>query len=241
MRPGFKRVIAIILIFLGPGMIIWWIAHTFKNHFLEIPYLGYEYTYDESGKAIDSVPYKIPDIQLTSFDGSPITRDSIQDKFIILTTIQDNCPDFEECGLGVYVFNEIIFSTIVEHPSSYSNVRVLSLLTDQDGNPDSTISQRLREEMASYDKNFWWFATGENLPFYNFNYYGRKFNEHEATSAEGEIGSNAFTSSLVLIDRKGHIRGVTGAKKDADMRNFFDLLKLLKKEEFNENREKNKK
>lgn len=38
----------------------------------------------------------------------------------------------------------------------------------------------------------------------------------------------------MLIDQDGHIRGVTGAKKDSDIRNFFDLLKLLKKEDFDE-------
>jgi hypothetical protein len=40
----------------------------------------------------------------------------------------------------------------------------------------------------------------------------------------------------VLIDDKGFIRGVTGAKTDTHIRNFFDMLKLLKKEEFDAKR-----
>ena len=52
-----------------------------------------------------------------------------------------------------------------------------------------------------------------------------------ATKDEGEIGDYAFPNSLVLIDKEGHIRGVTGAKRDSDLRNFLDLIRLLKREE----------
>lgn len=230
--PGIKRVIAILLIFLGPGLIIWWMAHTFENHFIDLPYLGWEYKYDAQGNKTDSSAYNIPSFQLTSFDGKPITRDSIKDKFIIFTTIQNDCEDLENCGLGLYHFNEIIYSNMIDHPRNYHNVRVLSILTDKDGNPDSIPSPLLIELMSEYDQRFWWLATGDPSPFVSFPYYGDIFRNYPSTPEEGEIGSNAFVSALILIDKKGFIRGVSGAKKDADIRNFFDLLKLLKKEEF---------
>ncbi len=230
--PGIKRVIAILLIFLGPGAIIWWMAHTIENHFIDLPYLGWEYKYDENGRKIDSTAYKIPPFHLTSFDGTPITRDSIDNKFIILTTIQNDCEELENCALGLYHFNEIIYSKMIDHPDSYKNVRVLSILTDKDGNPDSIPSPLLIEMMSEYDQRFWWLAVGDPSPFVSFPYYGDIFKNHPSTPAEGEIGSKAFVNAMILIDKKGFIRGVAGAKKDADMRNFFDLLKLLKKEEF---------
>ena len=59
-----------------------------------------------------------------------------------------------------------------------------------------------------------------------------------ATNENFEIGSYAFVNSLLLVDQGKHIRGFTGAKRDSDIRNFFDLLKILKKIEFDENREK---
>jgi len=242
MGSGIKRVGIVLLIFLGPGLVILFIAKSCDNHFIELPYLGWEYTLDSSGKKIDSTAYNIPEFTLTKFDGTPITRDSIRGKFIILSTLQNTCPTLEECGMGVYLFNELLFQKIVENQGKnrYGNVKVISILTDINGNPDTVISESLRQEMAIYNQSIWWMATGDPSPLFSFNYYGDNFMNHPASNKDGEVGTKAFVNSLVLIDDKGFIRGVSGAKRDTDIRNFFDMLKLLKKEEFKANRAKNK-
>ncbi|MBK8926891.1 MAG: hypothetical protein IPM74_13510 [Crocinitomicaceae bacterium] len=235
------KLLVVLLVFLGPGFVIWWIANTISNHFIKPPYLGWEYTRDASGNITDSAAYTIPDFELTTFDGKIINRDSIRNKFIIVTTLQDECPSQKECGLGVVLFNEIIYSVMLKHPDGYHNVRVLSILTDQDGNADSTASELLVEEMKEYDQKLWWMTTGDPSPFYSFNYYGDQFNHHPSTPEDYEIGKYAFTNSLVLIDKEGYIRGVSNARSDTHLRNFFDILKLLKKEEFDANRQKRNK
>lgn len=234
-----KRLLLVLLIFLGPGSIIYFISRTVSNHFIKLPYLGYEYVLDSNGKKVDSTAYRIPDFTLTKFDGTPITRDSIKDKFIVLSTIQNGCPTISECGFSLFHFNEIFFHKLVKNQKNYGNVRVISILTDVDGNPINNISKKLKEEMYEYDTTgIWWMATGDITPFYNFNYYGDKFINYPSSDSklDGEIGTKAFTNSLVLIDDKGYIRGVSGAKTDSHIRNFFDMLKLLKKVEFDENR-----
>ena len=236
-----KRLLLILLVLLGPGSIIYFIAKNVKNHFIELPYLGYEYTLDDNGNKIDSSAYQIPAFQLTRMDGQIIDNSTIAGNFIVLSTIQNNCPKIDECGLSPYLFNEIFFHKLVKNRDNYNNVKVISILTDQDGQPLDSISDELKDEMIDYDKSLWWFTTGETLPFYNFNFYGKKFKDHPADPASGEIGKFAFTNSLILIDDKGFVRAVTGAKSDSDIRNFFDMLKLLKKEEFDRNREQNKK
>lgn len=238
-RKKWKRIIVILIIFFGPGSIIFFISRTFDNKFIRLPYLGYEYTYNaDSTQVVDSVAYQVPYFSLKTFDGAPITRDSIKGKFIVLTTIQNTCPNLDSCGLNIYHFNEIFYRKLLKNEDNYSNVRVISILTDFDGNPIAQPSERLLEEMAIYDTKMWWLTTGEVLPFYNFNYYGDKFINHPAVNEEGEIGNKAFINSLVLIDDKGHIRGLTGARKDSDIRNYFDLVKVLKKEEFDRKRGK---
>ena len=239
MGARIRRLLTILVIFLGPGFVIWYIAKTFDNHFIELPYLGYTYTYDEDGNAVDSVAYNIPNFELTTFDGEVINRDSIRDRFIVLTTIQNNCPDLDDCALGMYHFDMLFYAKMLKN-DSYDNVQVLSILTDQDGKIDTNgISFKLREEMAEYDLRKWWLCTGDATPFYNFPYYGDIFLNHKSTPDNGEIGEYAFTNSLVLIDHEGYIRAVTGSKRDSDIRNFFDMLKLLKKEEFDRNRAAN--
>lgn len=236
---GFKRVATVLLIFFGPGVAILFIAKTCENHFIKIPYLGWEFTYDEQGNKIDSSAYNIPNFNLTRFDGSVINRDSIRGKFIILSTLQNECPNMAECGMGIYLFNELLFSQLVNNQKSYGNVKVLSILTDPDGRPDSLVSDVLQEEMAAYDKNVWWQTVGDPTPLFSFDYYGTNFMEHQSSKKDGEVGTKAFINSLVLIDDKGFIRCVSGAKRDTDIRNFFDILKILKKEEFKANRKKN--
>jgi len=235
---GFKRVLTVLLIFLGPGSIIYYISKTFDNHFIELPYF-WEYTYDSTGNIVDSTAFNVPEFQLTRFDGALINRDSIEGKFIILSTLQNNCPTLKECGMGFYVFNELLFRKLTDNRKSYGNVKVISILTDFNGKADSTVSERLQEEMAIYDPAIWWMTIGDPNPLFDFYYYGDRFINHPAANKDGEIGTKAFINSLVLIDDKGFVRGVSGAKRDTDIRNFFDMLKLLKKEEFKANRKKN--
>ncbi len=232
-----KRVILVMLVLLGPGAIIYFISKTVSNHFIKLPYIGYEYQLDSNGNKVDSTAYNVPEFDLTAFDGTPITKDSIDGKFIVLTTIQNQCPDMSQCGMSIYHFNEIFFEKLVKNQENYGNVRVLSILTDVDGNPIAEPTQKLKDEMIPYDTTgLWWLATGDVTPFYNFNYYGDKFINHLASNKDGEIGLKAYTNSIVLIDEKGFIRGVSGAKTDSHIRNFFDMLKLLKKEEFDRNK-----
>jgi hypothetical protein len=94
----------------------------------------------------------------------------------------------------------------------------------------------LKDEVAAYDPSIWWMTYGDPTPLFSFDYYGKNFMQHKAEIQAGEIGDYAFTNSLVILDQEGHVRGVSGAKRDSDIRNFFDMLKLLKKEDFDKQR-----
>ncbi|OIQ25050.1 MAG: hypothetical protein BM555_06870 [Crocinitomix sp. MedPE-SWsnd] len=241
--PGWKRVATILLIVLGPGSIIYFLAKGLKNKFVELPHLGeYDYSYDADSNIVDSSVFILPEFELTKFDGSVINRDSIKGKFIVLSTVQQTCPKMEECGMSFYHFNELFFSKMVKNQGNYGNVKVLSILTDENGLPiNEGPSELLLEEMEEYDSDIWWMCYGDPTPLFSWDYYGKNFMKHEATQRDGEIGDWAFVSSLVLIDSEGSVRGVSGAKKDSDIRNFFDMLKLLKKEDFDKQWEEKKK
>ncbi len=231
-----KRLFLILLIMLGPGFVIWFIAKNVENYFVELPYIGYTYSYDSTGATTDSVAYNVPDFELNRFGGGVINRDSLRGKFIVLSTLQNDCPELDQCGLAVWIFNELFFEKLADNQDNYGNVKVLSILTTLDGDTVSGPSEKILENMEGFDQDIWWMTWGDPSPFYDFPYYNKTFSEHPSSAEDGEIGKYAFVNSLVLIDDKGFIRGVTGARSDTDIRNFFDLLKLLKKEEFNEER-----
>lgn len=229
-----------ILVLFGPGLLIYFIAKTVSNKFVEVPYIGeHTYSYDADGNVTDSVLYTIPNFELTKLDGKKITQNSIKNKFIVLSTIQNSCPD--TCGMFMFHFEELFYNKLVKNQDHYSNVKVISILTDHDGNPVYNTTPKFEDELKElehYDDDIWWITTGDPTPLFSFDYNNKPFNTWASSKKEQEIGKNAFVNSLVLIDREGHIRGFTGAKSDSDIRNFFDILKILKKTEFDENNKK---
>jgi len=235
--PGWKRVLTVLVIVFGPGAVIYFLAKNLENKFVKLPYLGTTYEYDDDGKIIDSTLHVVPDFELTRFDGTTINRDSIAGKFIVLSTLQPRCPELDSCGMSMYLFDEIFFRKLEKNQGNYGNVKVLSILTDYNGDSISKgPSQKLQEEVAQYDPSIWWMTYGDPTPLFSFDYYGKDFMLHESVDEAGEVGPYAFINSLVLLDQEGHVRGVSGAKRDSDIRNFFDMLKLLKKEDFDKQR-----
>lgn len=229
-----------ILVLFGPGLLIYFIAKTVSNKFVDVPYLG-EHTYnkDEQGNITDTTFYTIPNFELTLLNGKKITKNSIKNKFVVLTTLQNSCPD--TCGMYMFHFEELFYNKLVKNQSHYSNVKIISILTDHDGNPVNQTTDKFMDEinaLEQFDDNIWWIATGDPSPLFSFKYNNTPFNQLPSSKADHEIGKYAFVNSLVLIDREGHIRGFTGAKSDSDIRNFFDILKILKKTEFDENNSK---
>ena len=238
--PGLKRLGLIILVLFGPGSLIYFLAKNVKNKFIELPYVGeHQYIYNNKGEVVDSVMYSIPNFELTTFDGKKITKNSIKDKFVVVTTIQNSCPD--TCGLYFLHFDEIFYSRLEKNQKSYNNVIILSILTDLNGNPVDKVSPKLIDELKqinNYDPNLWWVTTGDPKPFYSFIFKGQDFYTLPSTKSNNEIGTKAFINSLILLDKKQHIRGFTGARSFSDISNYFDLLKVLKKVEFDKAHEK---
>ena len=99
---------------------------------------------------------------------------------------------------------------------------------------DHTTDKFLDEMSLIKESNddIWWITTGDPTPLFSFMYNDKNFYDLPSTADNYEVGSKAFINSLILIDKEGHIRGFTGARRDSDIRNFFDLLKILKKVEF---------
>jgi hypothetical protein len=243
MKPGLKRLGLMILVLFGPGFLIWFLAKTVRNEFKQLPYIG-EHTLikDDNGTVIDTVYYTIPDFEFERLDGKKITKNVIKNKFVVLSTIQNTCPD--SCGIYTFHFVELFYKKLLKNADNYSNVKIISILTDLDGYPVDSISPKLIDELEAikndvksiegYNDDVWWIVKGDPKPLFSFDFKGNNFYDNPATPENYEVGSKAFINSLVLIDREGHVRGFTGASRDSDIRNFFDLLKILKKVEFDE-------
>ena len=236
--PGLKRLGLMILVLFGPGSLIYFLAKTVNNKFVQLPYIGqHEYVYDDNGKKIDSTLYTLPKFEFTTLEGRKITNNSIRNKFVVITTLQNSCPD--DCGVFLFHFQELFYKKLEDNQDSYDDVVILSILTDHDGNPVAEPTEKFIDEIhaiENYDKDLWWVTTGDPKPIFSFEYLGKNFYDLPSTPDNDEVGSKAFINSLLLIDKESHIRGFTGARSFSDISNFFDLLKVLKKVEFDEER-----
>ena len=164
--PGLKRLGLMILILFGPGSLIYFLAKTVKNKFVELPYIGkHDYVYDDNGNVTDTIEYTLPDFKLTTVDGKVITKNSIKDKFVVITTLQNSCPD--SCGVYLFHFEEIFYSKLFKNRDNYNNVVILSVLTDHDGNPvekADDIFLKKMNEIENFDPSLWWVTTGDPKP-----------------------------------------------------------------------------
>lgn len=234
---GLKRLGLLLLVLLGPGSIIYFFAKSVSNKFIELPYIGPITVIDDGQGGKDTLQYKVPPFAFKTLDGQKVSSETTEDQFIIFTTIQNSCPD--TCGIYLFHFTELFFDKVKKNKDNYSNVRFYSILTDEHGaavsNPSSKVLEAL--EVLERDTSIWKIVTGDPAQIFSFDYNGQDFMSLPATESNYEIGSKAFVNSLLLMDRDRHLRGFTGAKKDSDIRNFFDLLKILKKVEFDENRQ----
>ncbi len=234
--PGLKRLGLMILVLFGPGLLIYIFAKTLNNKFVELPFIGpYEVVKNAEGE-FDTIHYKLPEFNFASVDGREISNQTTKDQFLVFTTIQNSCPD--TCGIYLYHFNELFYDKVKKNKDNYNNVKFYSILTDKDGNMLQSPSSKLLEAIAKIeqDTSIWQIVIGDPAQIFSFNYNGADFMSLPSTSSNYEIGAKAFVNSLLLVDKEKHIRGFTGAKRDSDIRNFFDLLKILKKVEFDENR-----
>ena len=234
--PGLKRLGLMILVLFGPGLLIYFFAKSLSNQFIDLPYIGkHEVTIGADGEA-DTTYYTLPHFTFKNLKGKTVNSVTTQNQFLIFTTIQNGCPD--TCGLFMYHIDELFYEKLLDNKDNYHNVKIISVLTDENGNRIDRPSEKLLELMLKHnvDSSLWEIVTGDPAQVFDFEYEGENFMELPSTEADFEIGQYAFVNSMVLVDKTKHIRGFTGAKKDSDIRNFFDLLKILKKVEFDENR-----
>ena len=235
--PGLKRLGLMILVLFGPGLLIYLFAKTLNNKFIELPYLGPYEVVERANGENDTLHYQIPSFKFKTVDGQEVSDRTTKNQFLVFTTIQNSCPD--TCGLYLYHFDELFYKKVKKNKDNYNNVKFYSILTDQNGNSVASPSSKMLEAVSRIDQDtsIWQIVIGDPAQIFSFEYEpDSNFMQQPATATNYEIGTRAFVNSLLLVDRNKHIRGFTGAKRDSDIRNFFDLLKILKKVEFDENR-----
>ncbi len=184
-----------------------------------LPYYGErDYTY-ENGEISDTLFHKIPDFSYTNQNGRTISEKDVLGSVFVADFFFSTCPSI--CPKMTTQMKRL--QTVTD---DIDEIRFLSFTI----NPKNDTPEVLLDYANQYGVSLsnWDFLTGEEAATHHLGVKG--FLVH-ARADDDEPGGFAHSPSLVLVDRKGHIRGVYDgtSTEEVDQLNL-DIRKLLRTE-----------
>jgi protein SCO1/2 len=213
------------MVFVGSAFILWNCNDNSQDD-VPLPYLGNKHTEKvlkidpvslDSIYQTDTVYHKIAPFSFINQDGDSITNEDVAGKVYVadffFTSCPTICPIMKKEMFRVYEkFQHEKDFQILSH-SIDPTYDTVPLLKDY--------SQRLGVEDAST----WHFLTGDKEKIFEI---GQTSYLTTAMEDNNEPGGLLHSGAFVLVDQKGHIRGVyDGTKEDQVNRLMADIPKLL--------------
>jgi protein SCO1 len=185
----------------------------------KLPYIGerdYEYA---NGEIVDTLFHQIPDFSYTNQNGQTLAKKDVLGQVFVADFFFSTCPTI--CPKMTSQMKRLQTLT-----SDIEEIRFLSFTI----NPKNDTPEVLLDYANQYGVSLsnWDFLTGDEDATHHLGVKG--FLVH-ARADEDEPGGFAHSPSLVLVDRKGHIRGVYDgtSTEEVDQLNL-DIRKLLRTE-----------
>jgi cytochrome oxidase Cu insertion factor (SCO1/SenC/PrrC family) len=164
----------------------------------------------------------LPDFSLITSRGDPLTKRDLDGKFwiasFIFTRCTGECPQVS--GTMARLQKEL---------SGKDDVRLVSLSVDPEHDTPETL--RFYAKLYGADARQWLFVTGDKRQVYDLIVDGFHLGVEQATGSNRKPGREVtHSSSLMLVDRQGHIRGkFEGQVVDPDGKPVDDVPRLLKR------------
>jgi cytochrome oxidase Cu insertion factor (SCO1/SenC/PrrC family) len=180
----------------------------------------------------------VPIFTFTDYKGKKFNNDSFKDKVVLYTTIQTTCPD--SCAISLWHLDQMIYQHLRKNQKKLKHVRIVSFLTDGEGNESqdvSTISAILKDQVEKYDENLWIIAKGNAKNIFDITRNGEKLTKQ----GDEYFGGEAFQELLLLVDKKNHLRMVLNGKSEGMIRRMKEHMALLDKQYDKEAKAKNEK
>ncbi len=206
-----KRALAFLILF-GPAFILVFIATRGCNH--KFKELG------DYGKAINYT--------FTDAEGVKHTYDEFEDKVVLVTTLQPECPD--NCSISFWHLDQLIYQHVRKNKKKLGSVRIISFVTDGEGKPledISTVRDMITDRVEAYDPEIWYLASSDDVrSLYDFE------NNNESLLQQGEEyhGGEAYQELMLLLDRRNHLRMVLSGTSEGMIRRMKEHIALLQKQ-----------
>ena len=207
---GLKQRLLIALLLFGPAFILVLIGtskctHSFKQ-------------LDDFGAATE--------YSFTDAKGEEYTFKDFDDQVILVTTIQESCPD--DCAISLWHLDQLVYQKMRKKKLKNS-VRIISFVTDGEGNPVidlSSVEQMLFDRVEDYNPDIWMLASGDSKSVFDF----ERNDERLLREGDEFFGGQAYQELMLLLDRENHLRMVLSGTTEGMIRRMNQHVGLLQKE-----------
>lgn len=201
-------------------ILVYWVLSSAKHTFKGLPYYGERIAPEKAGE--DTIYYQIPDFKLVSQFGDTVTRQTFTGKIVVanffFARCKDVCPKMNAKVETVYAKCKELIPTKPE----YNNILFLSHSVDPE-NDSIPVLAMYAEKMGVTNKN-WLFLTGSKEDMF-------KAGQGYLLPVSIEDKTIDHSQQLLLIDSRGHIRGIYDGLDDRDIRRIKEDIDVLLFEE----------
>lgn len=215
----YKKIFFLVVILLLPG-IFYLTMQSGNHHYTKLPYIGPKKAIQNNEGGYDTIYHQIPYFEFTNQDGNKVTRDDLLGSVYITDFFFATCPTICPRMAGNMKYLQDKFK-------DKKNLKFISITV----NPEHDTVEVLKEyaNMVHADTKSWMFLTGDKEKIYDV-----AFNGFFISVGKDEVAPGGFLHSqyFILVDKKGHIRGLFDGTIYSEMKkDLTDALDILYKED----------
>ncbi|RFC55626.1 hypothetical protein DXU93_01455 [Brumimicrobium aurantiacum] len=170
----------------------------------------------------------MPEYEFIGADGKVINNATQEGKITLFTTLQTSCP--QECAIDLFQFNLGLYQDYRKNQKSLSHVEIVSVVTDEKGNPVDNIDELLftmNDMIEGYDSTIWNLVTGDPKQIYDIENNGINLYTVESDSA---FAGKSYLETMLIVDKQNRLRLVRRGHKEGLIRDYKQHVALLQKQ-----------
>jgi protein SCO1/2 len=212
-----KKVVILVSILLLPSL-FYLFLYSGENNFKRPQFYGPKEPVSENSN--DTIYHKIPDFEFVNHLGKTITQEDYRGKIYVADFFFATCPTI--CPKMATHLLEV-----QGHFYDRTDFAILSHTVNPE-HDDVNVLKAYSEKVHGID-SIWSFVTGPKEKIYDIAFKGYFVN-----ALPDEIAPGGFLHSqlLILVDKKGHIRGYFDGTSTSEVNTMYDAIEILYKEEF---------
>ena len=223
-----KKIVVLSSILLMPSL-FYLMLYTGKHNYQRLQYYGYKKAILNEKGNYDTTYHTIPYFEFVNQDGKKITRDDLLGKVYVADFFFVTCPTICPKMTTNMVYIQDKFK-------DRKDLRFLSITVNPEADSVPVLKEYAKKVHASTTN--WDFVTGNKDEIYDVAFKGFFVSVSKDSIAEGGF---LHSKLLILVDKKGHIRGYFDGTTYSEMKkDLTDAIDILYREEVVPLKEKKK-